>query len=82
MEAGRLCRTCRLRPPPSVFKVNWPKGPREGGLGHWFLFHAEKELAAGAAKLPSRKKVFFCTPKCGMMRTLTKCERGRTTCCD
>ena len=30
MEAGRHCRTCRLRPPPSVF---------------WFLFHAEKELA-------------------------------------
>ena len=30
MEAGGLCRTCRLRPPPSVF---------------WFLFHAEKELA-------------------------------------
>ena len=34
-----------LSRPPRVFKVNWPKGPREGGLGHWFLFHVEKELA-------------------------------------
>ena len=20
-----------------LLKVNWPEGPREGGLGHWFL---------------------------------------------
>ena len=30
MEAGRHCRTCRLRPHPSVF---------------WFLLHVEKEPA-------------------------------------
>ena len=47
MEAGGLPNR-RLRPPPGVFKVNWPKGPREGGLGHWFLFHVEKELARRA----------------------------------
>ena len=50
---GRRSRFCRLRPPPSVFEVNWPEGPREGGLGHWFLFHVEKELAAGAAPPPA-----------------------------
>ena len=22
-----------------LLKVNWPEGPREGGLGHWFLSH-------------------------------------------
>ena len=37
MEAGRLCQTCRLRPPPSAF---------------WFLFHAEKELAPQGETLP------------------------------
>ena len=52
MEAGRLCRACRLRPPPSVF---------------WFLFHAEKELAPKGEILFHRrrgetppKKVLLC----------------------
>ena len=53
MEAGRLCRTCRLRPPPSVF---------------WFLFHVEKELAAGAAKHHVKKQ----------KRRVTQWKRAKT----
>ena len=42
MEAGRHCRTCRLRPPPSVF---------------WFLFHVEKEPAPqGGTLLAARRR--------------------------
>ena len=53
MEAGRLCRSCRLRPPPGVF---------------WFLFHAEKEPAPQggtllrrpqAAKLPCNRNLYL-----------------------
>ena len=53
MEAGRLCRSCRLRPPPGVF---------------WFLFHVEKEPAPQggtllrrpqAAKLPCNRNLYL-----------------------
>ena len=40
MEAGRLRRSCRLHPPPSVF---------------WFLFHVEKEPAPQGGTLARRR---------------------------
>ena len=47
MEAGRHCRTCRLRPPPSVF---------------WFLFHVEKEPAPQGETLRDKRNRSIIAP--------------------
>ena len=36
-----------------LLKVNWPEGPREGGLGHWFLSgHPERNSPSADGETP------------------------------
>ena len=38
-----------------LLKVNWPEGPREGGLGHWFLSHRwERNSPPADGEIPLR----------------------------
>ena len=42
--------------PLAPLKVNWPAGPREGGLGHWFLSHRwERNLPPAGGEIPCEK---------------------------
>ena len=42
--------------PPAILKVNWPAGPREGGLGHWFLSHRwERNSPTEGGEIPCKK---------------------------
>ena len=43
-----------------ILKVNWPEGPREGGLGHWFLSgHPERNSPPGRRNSPIPPKEIF-----------------------
>ena len=40
-----------------LLKVNWPEGPREGGLGHWFLSgHPERNSPPAGGEIPPAKR--------------------------
>ena len=50
-ERGALILSCAL----VSLKVNWPEGPREGGLGHWFLSgHPERNPPSADGGIPLR----------------------------
>ena len=42
-----------------LLKVNWPEGPREGGLGHWFLSGHPERNSTPQRRNPLRYKRYF-----------------------
>ena len=42
-----------------ILKVNWPEGPREGGLGHWFLSGHPERNSPPQRRNPLRHKRYF-----------------------
>ena len=44
-------------------KVNWPEGPREGGLGHWLLSgHSERSSPPERRNPPARNETALSSP--------------------